>query len=403
MNIYNISSGKFQQNAQSVLFAVLCIWIVAFTACGSKPNHTTISGEIKGGNNTLILLREAGDNSISTVDSTYTDANGKFFLSISVDEPRFFLLQVVGEPEPIVLLVEPKEEIEIVTEIGSMSYSYQVTGSKGSSLVKSLNLRLNKTVGAIDSLSYHFRSNREHPRFDSIKTAIDTAYNQLLRNHYAYSVNFVKENRYSLASILALYQQYNSKHQVFSKREDFNLFQLVDSSLYSLYPNNLLVANLHSNVKKMKKQFELYDRRKSMIDIGENLPDIDFPSASGEPFKFINFRARYILVDFWATWCNQCIPNNKQYKKIYADYQRKGFEIVQVSLDEDQNAFSKYIIADSITWRQAIDFKGWESPIVDSMQVSSIPANYLVDRYGVVVARNLNPKELMEFLGKNLP
>jgi peroxiredoxin len=211
------------------------------------------------------------------------------------------------------------------------------------------------------------------------------------------------ENRYSLSSILALYQQYNSNHQVFNKREDFKLFQLVDSCLFPLYPNNLLVATLHSNVSKMASQLEMFDRRNEMLAIESTFPIIELPSVSGETFRLADVRARFILVDFWATWCNSCIPNNKIYRQIYNDFQRKGFELVQVSLDDDQEKLLGTIERDSLEWKHVSDFKAWNSTLVDTLQVNSIPANYLVDRRGIIVARNITPKELRDFLQKNLP
>jgi peroxiredoxin len=278
-----------------------------------------------------------------------------------------------------------------------------VRGSKGSQLVRELNNKLNGVVKNIDSLSYHFRSNRDNPKFDSIKLAIDTAYNELIQNHKNYTVDFIKSNRYSLASILALYQQYNKTTPVLNSRDDFELFKLVDSVLYPLYPNNSLVANLHSNVKKISAQLKIYDKRENMLIEGQRVPNIELPLFGADTIMLYNVRSRYILVDFWATWCNECVPNNKKLKEIYNVYSTKGFQVVQVSLDDNRSELDRIVKSDSIPWLMVADFKQWNSPIIDTMSVNSIPSNYLINSQGIIQARNLTLNELEIVLKSLLP
>jgi peroxiredoxin len=266
-----------------------------------------------------------------------------------------------------------------------------------------LNFRLNEVIGTIDSLSSHFRSSREDVKFDSIKAAIDSAYFLTIKNHKEYTENFVKSNRYSLASILALYQQYDKTRPVLNSRNDFDLFCLVDSVLYPLYPENSLVANLHSNVNKIRKQLDLYDKREDMLTVGEKVPNVKLPLLNGGSINLLDVSARYVLIDFWATWCNECIPNNTLLREVYTKYAAKGFQVIQVSLDENKNNLAKAIQNDSIPWIVAVDFLQWDSPIVDSLSINSIPSNYLINRKGEIQARNLTSKELQEVLSKLLP
>lgn len=388
----------------SIAIKTIVFSIILFTsACGGQSNTVNISGTIEGAAKKLVILRDASHDMIGTVDTTQTDDLGNFEFNINVSSPQFVLLQLEGEDEPIILLLAPKEEITINTEMGSFARNYSVSGSKGSTLVHELNLRLNEVVSTIDSLSYHFRSSRENPKFDSIKAAIDSAYFFTLKNHKEYTEDFIKSNRYSLASILALYQQYDKTRPVLNSRNDFELFSLVDSVLYPLYPENSLVANLHSNVSKIRKQLDLYDKRKDMLTEGEKVPDVMLPLLNGDSLNLLDVKARYVLIDFWATWCNECIPNNRLLREVYDKYSAKGFQVVQVSLDENKNDLIKIVQNDSIPWIIAVDFLQWDSPIVDSLSINSIPSNYLINRMGEIQARNLSDKELQEVLSKLLP
>jgi peroxiredoxin len=313
------------------------------------------------------------------------------------------MLAVKQEPEPLLLLVDDSEKIEVSGVIGNPISSYTLNGSEGTSLVQGLNARLKGAVQTIDSLSKHFRNSREHIKFDSISTAIDSLYLKTISDHKQYTVNFIHKNRYSLASILALYQQYDKNSPVLAKREDFELFKLVDSTLYPLYPHNSLVENLHKNVGMIGKQFSLFDRRRDMLTEGQTLPDIDLPMLDGDTLKLSQIKGKLILIDFWALWCNDCQANNRKLMDIYSRFSGKGFQVVQVSLDLKTAALPAKIKNLGIEWPIVADFQQWDSPILEAMSINSIPSNYLIDSKRVIKAQNINPKELEEVLGKLLP
>lgn len=373
------------------------------SACSDSSKHVRVSGSIEGFQNVMVYLREAGHNRISAIDSTQVDRKGNFELSLECDGPRFLLFQIENESEPLVLLVDVGERLTISGQKGKPVSQFSVSGSKGSKLVTDLNSRLNLVVQTIDSLSKNFRGSREHPKFDSIKTAIDSAYIRTIRGHKQYTANFIKENRYSLAAILALYQQYDRNTHVLNKREDFDLFRLVDSTLFPLYPANPLVQNLHRNVEMIDKQLKLYDKRQDMFSEGQTLPDIDLSLVNGEVVRLSDIKARYILVDFWALWCNDCQSSNSKLKAVYDRFKDKGFQVVQVSLDNNRQNLESYINGNAIEWLMAFDQKQWDSPIIDALSVNSIPSNYLIDSRRTIRARNIKVKDLESVLTKFLP
>ena len=373
-------------------------------SCTGNSHFVHIEGQIKGAGNTLIYLREAAHDTISTIDSTRTDRRGNFEFTFSNSNgPRFVMIVVKQEPEPLLLLVDDGEEIEVNGVIGNPVSSYTLNGSEGTSLVLDLNARLTGVVQTIDSLSKHFRNSREHVKFDSISTAIDSLYLKAIRDHKQYTINFIHKHRYSLASILALYQQYDRNTPVLAKREDFGLFKLVDSTLYILYPHNPLVENLHKNVGMIGKQFSLFDRRRDMLTEGQTLPDVDLPMLDGDTLKLSEVKTRFILVDFWALWCNDCQANNQKLMEVYNRFSGKGFQVVQVSLDLKSEDLSTKIKTLGVEWPVVADFQQWDSPILFAMSINSIPSNYLIDSRRVIKARNIKPKELEELLGKLLP
>ena len=377
--------------------------LAAFLSCSDKSKNVTIEGNILGGENLKVTISEPRNGEVLPLDSTFCDEEGLFNFHLPANNVKFLFIHVEKENEPAVLLVEPGEVITFRGSAGQVSKNYQLAGSKGSELMRRLNFKLNETVTAIDTLSEHFRANREHEKFDSIKSSIDSVYSSLLANHKRFTINFVQENRYSLSAIVALQQQYDSKRTVMSIRDDFELFQLVDSSLYPLYPQNDFVKTFHDNVIREANQLLLHNKRNDMLQVDQPFPSLNFPMLSGGTVALNELKMRYILIDFWATWCSSCILNSNSFKSVYNDYHTKGFEIIQFALDDKEQEISAVVERNSLTWIHSSDFKAWNSDIIDTLRISSIPSNYLVDRHGTIKARNVGEKELRELLEILIP
>ncbi len=125
-------------------------------------------------------------------------------------------------------------------------------------------------------------------------------------------------------------------------------------------------------------------------------PRLDFTviSPKGDSMKLSSLKGKVLLLDFWASWCVPCRFSNKQLVKLYSKYRQSGFEILGVSLDEDKADWKKAIAKDKITWLQAIDDRGWDALSAIKWQVDAIPASFLINQEGNVVAINPEKKDL---------
>jgi peroxiredoxin len=138
----------------------------------------------------------------------------------------------------------------------------------------------------------------------------------------------------------------------------------------------------------------------SKVPLGSKAADITQNDPAGKPVSLASLHGKYVLVDFWASWCAPCRAENPNVVKLYKQYQDKGFTVFGVSLDAEASkaAWIKAIAIDGLAWTQVSDLKGWANAAAKTYDVKSIPQNFLIDPNGVIIAKNLRGEELAKKL-----
>ncbi len=357
--------------------------VMLLAGCQRKEKFE-IAGKITNAAGRMIYLEELLVTSVRPVDSVKINKKEGFSFRHHVSIPTFFLLKL-SENNFITLLVDSAEKVSVKADAVNFTRDYRVEGSPGSLLVQELNNRLNITKQKLDSISSLATLYADHPGIEQLKAGWNGAYEKIVQEQIDYSTAFVSEHPFSMASVLALYQKFNDENYIV---RDLQALRIAASALNSLYPGSDHVKALYQNTLQLIARERAGRVRQLIEEKGENSPEIVLPDAAGTEIALSSLRGSYVLLHFWSAAQSGSRIINPVLAEIYRKYHSRGFEIYQVSVDEDREAWLEAIREDGLTWINVGDMEG-SSRAVMNYNVQQLPANYLLDREGRVVARNL--------------
>jgi peroxiredoxin len=368
---------------------------IVLAAISCKSDFVKISGTLSNPlPGTYIYLDELKSNELKSIDSVKISSDGKFTFSKEVTQSSFYLLKS-NNNNFLTLLVEPGEKINLEAKSDSLSSPVSLTGSKGSELMNEYNHELRATVKKLTGLNERYMENVDKPGLPQLVASLDSLAQIYLNQINSYTKKYIDQNITSLVSLVALYQQVAPSVYVLNPAKDMKYFLKVDSSMFSLYPNYEPVMTLHDQVKELSAKMEAGAPSDSSSAAGTVAPEITLPTPEGDTISLSSTRGSIVLLDFWAAWCAPCRKENPNLVNAYNTYHRKGFQIFQVSLDKTREAWIKGIQDDHLDkWIHVSDVKYWNSVVVPLYKIESIPANFLLDREGHIIASNLRGERL---------
>jgi len=159
---------------------------------------------------------------------------------------------------------------------------------------------------------------------------------------------------------------------------DFEFFQLIDAKLYNKFHGSKYAEMLHKRVADLSKTAP-----------GSMAPEIVMSDPFGKTIALSSLRGKYVLVDFWASWCKPCRDENPNVVKLYNKYKAKGFDVLGVSLDDNRESWINAINKDALLWNHISDLMKWNSQVVSLYNIEGIPFTVLLDKEGKILAKNL--------------
>jgi peroxiredoxin len=367
-----------------------------FAACGKKSNFT-IQGKMEGGAGKTIYLNYLLNNSQSFADSAKMGKDGSFELRGKVSGPTYFLLKLTGT-NFVTLLPDSAENITVTGTYDNFSRDYVVTGSDNSSKVRDLTIRFAEVKPRLDSLRQLYRKHENDPGYTSDLERWNNQYVKEFNDYTAYVNEFVKKNPFSMACVYALYQKWDENNYVAS---DFQAMRSAASALYAIYPKNEQVKALYTNTLNILKQQNNSKLSSLISENAINSPDIKLPDAYGVERNLWSLHGKHVLLHFWSAKDRTSRIQNQVLVELYAKYKSRGFEIYMVSVDDDATAWKTAIEEDRLNWINVGDMKGSVQAVI-SYNIRTIPANYLLDKEGKIIGKNLQGPDLTNTLAKVL-
>ncbi|NQX40057.1 Peroxiredoxin [Pedobacter steynii] len=343
--------------------------ICLFATAQVKKDGYTINGKIEGLKGPHMYIYGLGASDSVAVK------NGAFSYKGSVKEPtRIYLTDRKG------MQLELYVENAPVSIKGNVNATEDMLISGGKTQQEQNALKLTKKALDKEQKQLYARYEKAENAKDTTAIAgIEKEFSKIYKASDALNKAFIRKHPKSYVSLINIKDLGMSTEYA----ELAALYQSLDASLKSSPGGKKMEATLTVLQKGSNGQ--------AMLDFTQN--DMD-----GKPVRFSSFKGKYVLVDFWASWCGPCRGENPNVLKAYNDFKDKGFTVLGVSLDDSGDKWKKAVQEDKMPWTQVSDLKGWKNEVSTYYGIQGIPSNYLVDPNGVIIARNLRGEALQEKL-----
>ena len=361
-------------------FLALCI---VFAACKDKSKFEIGGTFTNAKPKSQVYLYSIDKNSETAIDSTVLSDKGSFKFSHSTEQVDFFKVKI--DNSEYVLIAKNGDVIKLDADLSNESLEYTLSGAEDADKLEELNKNKNQYVAKLAQLEAQFQENvTKDPA--SRQAIINQMTPELIRVKQAlveYILKFAMDNTSSLASFYAI----NSLSPGDYEQEMLAYADKIKSN----FNHNQAVTDFLVRMAKLRS-----------VQVGQPAPDFSMPTIDDKTIKLSSLKGKYVMIDFWASWCQPCRQENPNVVRVYNKYKNKNFTILGISLDKDPVAWKQAVQQDGLSWTHASELSDFDGPTVRAYQVQAIPASLIIDPSGKIIAKNLRAEELDSFLAKTL-
>lgn len=347
-----------------------------------KPGFE-IKGKINGLSDTVLISLLSGND--GHVLTTAKPKNGEFTLRGQLPEPEVMQIMFSGSQQGADLFIG-NEKVQINGDASGLQ-NLVISGSAVNTDYQEFKNQFNPLFLQTRMLVEQINKQPSGSSRDSMVNQYNVLRPQLLQ----VALNYIKSKQSSVVSSLALFVS-------MPLITDDTELEAVYAGLKSEAKKGVFAREVEKGIAMRKQQAEYA----KIGQVGSQALEFTQKDVNGKPVALSSFRGKYVLVDFWASWCRPCRAENPNVVNAYNQFKGKNFTVLGVSLDQQKPAWVEAIKADNLTWTHVSDLQYWNNAVAQLYHIQSIPANFLIDPTGKIVARDIRGEELQHTLEKVL-